>query len=203
MKTVYICGDSFGVPDPDHGPCWIDMLAESTCYHVVNLCQLCASNLLISQQVDQAVAEADCVIVLCTSCTRSQIRHNQKIVPYSFHSLDSTTPFSQRQLELLRRFHAEYFDLELAIYENQLIIEAMLQRLLDSGCQFIFDQGGFEHASYGGTGRYFTKFDQYRSKFNLWDHAPTRSYRPYYHIQDSAVHRQVANYYAGWLNDQA
>jgi len=203
MKTVYICGDSFGVPDSKYGPCWVDLLEKLTSYHVVNLSQVCASNLVISQQVDRAIASADYVILLCTASTRSQIRHNQKIVPYSVHSLDSTTPFDKNQLDLLRTFHTEYFDLELAIYENQLIIEAMLQRLVDSNCEFCFDQGGFEHLSYSGTGKYFEKFNQHRSRFNLWDHAQTRSHRPYYHIQDADVHQRVANYYAGLLNEQA
>jgi hypothetical protein len=118
------------------------------------------------------------------------------------HSLDSTTPFTNKQLNLLREFHTECFDLELAIYENQLIIEAVLQRLVDSGCEFCFDQGGFEHPWYGGQKRYFEKFDQYRSRFNLWDHASTRSYRPYYHIQDAEIHQRVADYYAGLVHDQ-
>jgi len=201
MKTVYVCGDSFGVPDLEYGPCWVDLLAALTNYQVINLSQVCASNLVISWQVDQAIASADYVILLCTASTRSQIRYNQKIVPYSVHSLDSTTPFDKNQLELLRKFHAEYFDLEIAIYKNQLIIEAMLQRLTDSDCKFCFDQGGFEHPSYGGTGKYFEKFNQHRSQFNLWDHAQTRSHRPYYHIQDTDIHQQVANYYARLLND--
>jgi hypothetical protein len=203
MKKIYICGDSFGVSDPEYGACWADILAQSHNYQVTNLSQVCASNLMIGMQVDQAIGSAaDYIILLCTSSTRSQLRHNHAIVPYSVHSLDSTTPFTNKQLNLLREFHAECFDLELAIYENQLIIEAVLQRLVDSGCEFCFDQGGFEHPWYGGQKRYFEKFDQYRSRFNLWDHASTRSYRPYYHIQDAEIHQRVADYYAGLIHDQ-
>jgi hypothetical protein len=30
---------------------------------------------------------------------------------------------------------------------------------------------------------------------NLWNHGNTALYRPYYHITDTAIHQQVANYY--------
>jgi hypothetical protein len=50
--------------------------------------------------------------------------------------------------------------------------------------------------SYGGTGQYFAQHNQYRSEYNLWDHANTRKFRPYYHITDQQIHQQVAKYYA-------
>jgi len=191
---IYICGDSFGVPDPDHGIGWMDLLAEK--FSVTNLCQVCASNLMIAQQVEKAINNsADFIIMLCTASTRNQIQINNKLIPYSIYSLDNTTPFTDRQLTLLKEYTTEFFDLELAIYQNQLTIEAMLQKLVDSNIDFIFDQGGFEHPSYGGTKKYFTKFNNYRSKLNLWDYAQTRSYRPYHHIDNLADHTAIANYY--------
>ena len=205
MKPLlYICGDSFGVPDPEHGPCWVDYLARLVpTHHIINLSRVCASNLLISQQVDQAIVSANQIIVLCTASTRSQTRQNDQVVPYSIHSLDSTTPFTAEQLSILRNHTREFFDLDLAIYENQCIIESMLQRLTDSGRPFLWDQGGFEHASYGGTHEYFKKWSWRRSSKNLWDYAQSREHRPYYHITDPVVHQQVARYYAGWIHAQA
>jgi hypothetical protein len=32
---------------------------------------------------------------------------------------------------------------------------------------FKFDQGGFEHPSYGGAGKYLNKYEEYRSKYCL------------------------------------
>jgi hypothetical protein len=157
---------------------------------------------MISQQVDQAIAHADHVIVLCTASTRSQTRFNGEIVPYSIHSLNSTTPFDHKQLAVLDQYTREFFDLDLAIYENQCIIESMLQRLTDNNRPFLWDQGGFEHPSYGGTQQYFAKWQANRSHCNLWDHAQSRSHRPYYHIVDDSVHRSVAAYYAGWIHAQ-
>ena len=193
---IYICGDSFCVSDPEYGACWVDLLAQQRT--VVNLAQVSATNLLISQQVDQAIAEsADFVILHGTSCTRSEIKLNGKVVPYSFLTSNATnTKFDDRQLNIIREYYTEFFDLDLAIYHNQCIIQNTLQKLADSGIPFRFDQGGFEHSSFGATpAKYFGKFDHYRSAVNLWDYANTRDYRPYYHIRDAQVHQQVAQYY--------
>jgi hypothetical protein len=103
---LYICGDSFGVPDPEYGACWVDHLTQLIPTHdIINLSRVCASNLLISQQVDQAIAHADQIIVLCTASTRSQTRLNGQVVPYSIHSLDATTPFDRDQLKILDSTH--------------------------------------------------------------------------------------------------
>ena len=196
MKQVYVCGDSFCVSDPDYGQCWVDLLAKQR--NVVNLAQVSSTNLLISRQVDQAIAEsADFVIVQGTSCTRSETRFDGQVVPYSFLTANTTTTkFNNRQLIIIREYYTEFFDLDLAIYHNQCIIQNTLQKLLDSGIPFRFDQGGFEHASYGGTGQYFAQYTQYRSRYNLWDHADTRKFRPYYHVTDQQIHQWVAEYYA-------
>lgn len=191
---IYICGDSFAVPDKEYGPCWVDLLQQK--FNAVTLAQVCASNLLISMQVDHAIKNnAHAIIVLFTASTRSQTCQNNQVVPYSIHSLDSTTPFSQNQLELLKQYTAEFFNLDLAIYENQTIIESVLYKLVDSKIPFLFDQGGFEHVSYGGNQKYFQKFNAYRSDINLWDHADKRCYRPYYHITDLKIHCTISNYY--------
>ena len=196
MKHIYICGDSFCVPDPAYGPCWVDLLSQQRL--VTNLAQVSATNLLISQQVDQAIAEkADFVIVQGTTCTRSETAINDILVPWSWLSASSeTTPFDTNQLRILKEYYVEFFNLDLAIYQNQCIIANTLQKLHDSGIEFLFDQGGFEHKKFGATSsEYFTKFNQYRSAINLWDYCDTMNYRPYYHIKDPAVHETVARYY--------
>jgi hypothetical protein len=194
-KRIYICGDSFCAPDPDYGPCWVDYLSQKKT--VCNLAKVGATNLMISMQVDQAITEAaDFVIVHGTSCTRSQARHSGDIVPFSYHTVNKVnSPFSSLQLDILKKYYAEFFDLELAVYENKCIIENTLNKLVANNILFLFDQGGFEHPSFGSTVQYFNQFDQYRSKINLWDYSRTREYRPYYHIVDDSIHRQVAEYY--------
>lgn len=196
---IYICGDSFGVSDLDYGPCWVDLLREQVNQPVVNLSQVCASNLAIAQQVDQTHG-ADWVIVLFTASTRGETIFDNQLVPYSIHSLNHTTPFNPEQLSILKKYTTEFFNLSLEIYRNQCIIESVLQRLIDRKQQFLFDQGGFEHPSFGGVQTYFEKYSEYRSVINLWNYSQTREYRPYYHIKDVAVHQTVADYYARKIN---
>lgn len=188
---IYICGDSFGVPDPEYGTGWMEMIGP-----VVNFAQVSASNLLIAQQIDRALAEgAKKIIVLFSSSTRSEKIENGTIIPFSWHTANSTTtPFDDRQLRILREYFVEFYDLDLAIYTNQCIIEHALAGLESAGVDYVWDQGGFEHSSMGGK-KYFDQYDHSRSALCLWDFARTRDYRPYYHITDSAIHQQIAEYY--------
>lgn len=188
---IYICGDSFGVPDPDHGPGWMDHVGATT-----NFCQVSASNLLIAQQVDRALAQgAQKIIVLFTSSTRGEKVQGNEIIPFSWHTASSaTTPFSSRQLRILAEYFQEFYDLGLAIYTNQCIIEHTLDLLQRSGVDYVWDQGGFEHPSMGGR-KYFSEYDHSRSNLCLWDFARTREYRPYYHITEPEIHHKIAQYY--------
>jgi hypothetical protein len=157
---------------------------------------VCASNLLISLQVKQAIEkQANFIIVGFTSSLRGELMFDGKLVPFSWMSLDETTPFDQTTIDNLKQLF-DKIDLETEVKRNELIIEATLQRLVDSAIPFLFDQGGFEHKSYGGVGEYFTKFNQFRSKVCLWDHANTRIHRPYFHITDQSIHTQIGDYYA-------
>ena len=38
---IYVCGDSFAVPDLEYGPCWVDLLQQKL--PVKTLAQVCAS----------------------------------------------------------------------------------------------------------------------------------------------------------------
>ena len=188
---IYVCGDSFGVSDPTYGAGWMDQIGATT-----NLCQVSASNLLIAQQVDRAIAAgAERIIVLFTSSTRSEKVVNGQAIPFSWHTANTTTtPFSTNQLRILQEYFAEFHDLGLAIYTNQCIIQHTLGCLQQSGVDYTWDQGGFEHASMGGR-LYFTEYNSTRSDLCLWDYAITRQYRPYYHITDAQAHEQIATYY--------
>lgn len=193
---IAVCGDSFCVPDSDYGPMWADLLGQQC--DLRNYSERTATNLLIARQVDQAIqAGAEFIIVHFTSCTRGEKPHNGRYVPFSYHTASKiTTPFDSNALRILKEYYTEFFDLDLAIYQNAITIEHTLARLVQSGRRFRFDQGGFEHSSYGGTGEYFAQYAQYRSRYNLWDHVTTRTFRPYYHVTHSHIHQQVAEYYA-------
>ena len=189
---IYICGDSFAVGDSEYSDVipWHEQLPNT-----INLAQVCASNFMIHQQVEQAIkSQADYIIVLFTSSLRSELVHNGKLVPFSWLSLNNTTPFDNSQLSILQNYYT-LVDIDTEIKKNKLIIEATLQLLVDSQIPFKFDQGGFEHPSYSGVGKYFTKFENYRSRYCLWDYAKSRNHRPYFHITDNSIHKQVAEYF--------
>jgi len=198
-KSVYICGDSFAVSDPEYGPCWVDMLSNQ--FNITNLARVCSSNLLISMQVDQAIAnDPDYIICLGTSCTRQEVRFNNTIVPYSIHSIDDTTQFSMPQRKLLRNYVSEFFDLEVSIYQSKCIIENTLQKLINSNIPFKFDQGGFEHKSFANAGaQYFEQYQNFIADINLWDYPVTKTFRPFYHITELATHTMIAEYYTNLI----
>lgn len=213
MKQLYICGDSFAVPDPDYGLCWVDLLIQDLPnWTVKNLSIVGASNLLISLQVDQALLDADAILYLATAATRTELRVNagtgtllsqfvnRQLASVSLHSIDSTTGLTHTQQQLVREYHRNFDDLELNIYRSQCIIQSTLYKLSQSSVSWLFDQGGFEHASYSNR-RYFEEFSSHRSGICLWDHAPTRTYRPYYHITEEHLHRSIADYYAQIYNN--
>ena len=224
-KKLFICGDSFGSSDPAFSnQCWVDHLSAllDSEYTIINLSRVCASNLHISLQVDLAIKQqADYIIYLATSSTRDDVRLRpvqyldnlllrltdlisptieQDLTSYSIGSLDRTTKFTNRQLDILKEYHSEFFDIDLYIYRNKLIIESTLQRLHRCGIPFKFDQGGFEHPSFvksTAIPAYFDNYKEFFSKINLWDYVVNQKikHRPYYHIQDPAVHQQIAKYY--------
>jgi len=194
--VIYICGDSWCSSDPDYPEItpWHELIPNSK-----TLAFNCASNLLISEQVNQAINNnASHIIVSFTSSLRSELLWKDEVVPFSWLSLDNTTPFDQSTLNSLREIF-ERIDLSTEIKRNELIIESTLQRLVDSSIPFLFDQGGFEHPSYGGSNTYFAKFDQYRSKYSLWDYAGRGYHRPYFHIEDQNIHNMIADYYNNFI----
>lgn len=212
--TVYICGDSFAVSDPEYGPNWADYLSRRLT--VVNLCRVSASNFQIALQVQHAIEQgADYIIYLATSSVRQDVplsantdtllnRYNHSVVSYSLTSLDETAPFTREQLSLLRLYHDKFFDLDILVHQNELIIEATLSKLTASGIPFTFDQGGFEHPKFAGSrNNYFETYRAYRSEICLWDYVDEKLiHRPYYHITDHAIHEEITDYYYKLIDDK-
>lgn len=218
---IYICGDSFCASDPEYPEItpWHEQINNST-----NLGIVCANNQLISLQVEQAIKQqAKFIIVEFTSVTRNIVQYtdqkqdnlldrfyslteqdntNKDLTSYTIWSTKTALALSQEQRNLLDSYNENFFDIDVAIHRDSLIIEATLQRLVDSDIPFLFDQGGFEHPSYGGVGTYFTKYDKYRSGLCLWDYADTRTHRPYFHIQDQSIHDTIAEYYNNFILDK-
>ena len=223
MKNIYICGDSFAVSDPEFGPCWVDFLSETlgnNC-HVINLSRVCASNLQIGLQIDHAIQnKADYVIYLMTTSTRFDVSYNKSLdtnnnllsryvnitnkepgydlTSYSLNSLDNTTIFNSNQLLILKNYHNEFSDLSLLIYQSEILIEGILSRLIQNNIKFCYDQGGFENINFDHYSNkiYFNHYQNNKSIVNLWNFARHIRYRPFYHITDRQIHKEVADYYA-------
>jgi len=228
MKKIYICGDSFGCPELgwEFDP-WPVLLSKQLGkeYIVNNLSISCSSNLLIRIQVDQAIAnQADFVILLCTTSTRNQgtvrqlknknvklydrfvrigqtdtLNHTRDLACYSIKSLDNTCVFAPNDIDSIKNYQTRLFDLDLAIYENQCIIESSLNALEQSNIPFVYDQGGFENPMFGDVKRtdYFLKFNRYMSEINQWSLTKTlpTSSRAHFHITDYDTLKTIAYYF--------
>lgn len=190
---IYLCGDSFGTSDKSS-----DIIPWHQHFECVNFARNCATNLDISKQVDRAInAGAEFVILLCTTCVRFDWRGTF----YTLHDIDnSPAQFNEEQKLLLKKYFIEFFDLDLEIYRNKCIIESTLQRLVDSSIPFLFDQGGFEHPKFGTTEKYFSKYNNYRSKYCLWDYGDSKIKTPGFHINDQLLHKEIAEYYVAQSN---
>jgi hypothetical protein len=228
MKKVYICGDSFGFSDPAYpGLSWTETLAKILPLDtkIINLSKVCASNLLINLQVNQAIAQkANYVIFMGTSVLRDEVKFNvannsQKQLIDRFvditsinnvedHDLISYTMlnindnFLSSSVDTLKSY-SMMKDLSLLIYKDTCIIENALQKLVDSNIPFTFDQGGFENPKYvTPEAQYFEKFKKYFSKINLWDYSPSRKFRPYHHIVNEKDINYIAEYYCELINTE-
>lgn len=228
MKKIYICSDSFGCPDIGWSiDPWPVLLSNKlgNNYNVTNLSISCASNILIRMQVDQAIAnQASFVILAGTTCTRSQ-GHVQKVnnphtniydrfvrignknddsqtrdlACYSIQSLNETCVFAPDDIAAIKNYQTRLFDLDLAIYENQCIIESSLYTLKQHQIPFIFDQGGFENPIFGNVRRtdYFSNFNEYKSQINQWTLSKDlpNTNIAHVHIIGPEIHNQIADYY--------
>ena len=221
MQTVYICGDSFGCCDPEYsGLSWHEKLVKKLPKNITiqNLSKVCASNILISLEVDHAITNgANYIIVLFTSVLRDEVKisevdtnaplierfvditgskddnNSRNLISYTM--LNINQEFLKNSTDTLKSYSL-LKDLNLLIYKDQCIIENALQKLVDSNIPFVFDQGGFENSLYGSDStQYFQKFKNYLSKKNIWSYVPVRSFRPYYHLIDQEITNNIADYY--------
>jgi hypothetical protein len=225
-KKVYICGDSFSSADPRFpDKSWPERLQQKIKdrYQVVNLSRPCSSNFFISLQVQEAIRSgADHILVFFTTSSRDEIRFrstrqqagsaligrfvdlnrsdnsDSDLSCFSFYSLDHTTLFDQQQLDLLIQYQKNFFDLDLEIKKNEIIIEGILSLLEASGIDFCYDQGGFEHSKFSNNAdnKYFERYQKYLSEINLWDHAETSHRMPCFHIADDSLLEKISDYYA-------
>jgi len=185
--VIYVCGDSFAVSD---------LTSSITPWHeqleCINLSKVCASNLLISLQIDYALAsDPSFIIVNFTSCTRGELVRDKEFIPYTITNTVGDR-LSKAERIAVDLYTKHIYNLDLEIYKNRCIIESALKRLEKSKVPFLFDQGGFEHKQQKS---YFQEYNKYRSKYCLWDYGNSHEHRPYFHITDQNIHNRIAEYY--------
>lgn len=226
--TLYICGDSFCSPDPDYGPCWVDLLIEQrTDLDIVNLASPGASNYLIALQIEQALNNnCDYLIYHATSSIRQEFscgqgvlepdnlqrywtpisKQNKTVMSGSWMSINRNNDvFNQQDQKIVLDFFAKYIDFPSQIKKNYFLIDYALEKISrhPSLKNWVWSQGGFEHPKFGGHGQWnFSKFALHESAINLWDDFDRDLWRPWYHITDISVHKQVCEHYQAMLQLQ-
>jgi hypothetical protein len=226
---IFVCGDSFCVRDPEYGPAWIDYLCNALPdADVITLSSPAASNYLIYLQTQHALTNgADYIIYHATSSIRQEFllrpddserdhyqrywniadpQQNPSMACTSWLNPDKTTVgvLSKSDSHKIKNFFCQHLDLTSVIEKNHIFIKHTLA-MLESAPNlknWAWSRGGFEHRTFAQ--HQFWDFSQYQSRechINLWDKFEPghRLERPFYHIVDHDVKRDVAEEYINLL----
>jgi hypothetical protein len=223
---LFICGDSFCFPDPQYGPCWVDLIQIARPnIEIVNLSSPGASNYLISLQVQHALEnKSNWIIYHATSSIRQEFsisrniatkdsidrywnplsKQNKAVVSNSWISATrNTDDLLLEGDQTIKRFFTEYIDLPSMINKNYIFIDYTL-KLLDSSLprsQWAWSPGGFEHKNFSDSVSWdFSNFQNRICKINLWDDYDNSKMRPYYHVTDPEIHQKVCETYLQMLD---
>jgi len=214
MKSIVVCGDSFNVDDPEYP----NIHWSSKFDHLTNLSIPGASNLVIRMQIDKAIKlNPDLIVVSFTSSMRTVVKYNKQIksdvldriyspsgsknefdlISFPYTGAELYDVLSHDQLTILKNYVVEFIDLDLLRLENYYIIKDALETLVQSNIKFSFSSGGFDHRSFTNNKQFdFSKFDQFQCPINLWDHCDIKKQlRPWFHVLDSNIHNDLAEYY--------
>jgi hypothetical protein len=223
-KTLYICGDSFCSADPEYGPNWPELLANSCDQiDVINLSSPGASNYLVYLQVQQAL-EANCnyIIYHATSSIRQEFlinsyttsidnidrywtphdKENKSMVSNSWISPHRNAQvFSNNDLQIIKNFFTKFVDMPSLIMKNYIFICHTLDTIKNSKVEnWAWSRGGFEHVKFQNSTVWdFSKYSAHEAKINLWDDYDASLWRPYYHITDRNLLDNVCKMYIDML----
>lgn len=226
-KKLFICGDSFCFPDPEYGPCWVDLLDKKLVdVEIINLSSPGASNYLIYLQIDYALKNnCDYLIYHATSSVRHEFciednpvdmdhikrywnprdRKNKDLVTTSWlNPVRNTDDLLRKDSDFILKFFAKHVDMAVAINKNYIFIDYSLQKLSDSLPRenWAWSRGGFEHKNFSDSSDSwdFSKYQDRHCEINLWDDYDRSLARPFYHVTDIAIHQKVCDHYIKMLN---
>lgn len=220
---IYICGDSFSVPDPNAGLMWVDMIKSKL--PVVNLAVPGASNYLIYLQVKHAIENgAEHIIYQATSSIRQEFafaedskikdsycRYHNPVVSSNEYSMicgswhnvgqHHSKVLSKEDNDNIANFSVRFFDIANAIEKNYIYILHTLNLISKANLKsWAWSRGGFEHKNFkDSTVWNFSHYDQHEVDVNLWDYYDNSVAQPVFHITNQGVHQTVCNQYIKML----
>lgn len=225
-KTLYICGDSFCVTDPEYGISWTEMLQEQCpSLEIKNFSSIGASNYLIYLQVKEALEQnCDYLIYNATSSIRQEFllnndhairdsvdrywRHDRPggaLRCNSYHNIEKNVDgiFTDNHRQIIKNFFTSFFDLPSQIEKNYVFISHTLNLLSAHAhvTDWAWSRGGFEHKNFLNSQPSWN-FDAYVNRecdINLWDHYQPNVYRPYYHVTNFDIMQSVCDSYKKML----
>jgi hypothetical protein len=215
---VLICGDSFGVVDPDYpGLHFSEKILNATppVFELNNLAHGGDSNALITLQLMQGLQfKPDFVILLFTSTHRherdkdvnvyypkdltfdelKQFRHDR-------YSTSTTEPKKIINYNLVEQWNSQYISDDFEIMKNYFLIHYCLQSLKEHKIPFCYSLGGMKHGiNYSSiVDKHFIKdnlidYANQSLKINLWNHNNNNNKeRPYFHVDSDDVQTAFAN----------
>lgn len=222
MKTVLICGDSFGVTDPDFPDLhFSEKILNSTppVFEMHNLSHVGDSNALIALQLLQGLQfKPDFVILSFTTAHRHEIDNNPNLhyptdlTPEALRafrherylsSVNFLNPKNPRQDigRAIRFWNAEVISDDFEMLRNYFLIHYCFLLLEKENIPFCYSIGGMVHqntVNYAAVvdknfiKNYLTDYADQALKINLWNHNCGND-RPYFHCDDDNIQTAFAN----------
>jgi hypothetical protein len=215
LKTVLICGDSFGVTDSDYPDLhFSEKISKSTpaVFELYNLSHGGDSNALIALQLMQGLQfNPNFVILLFTTPHRHEIDNdidahcstevNLPALNAFRHDRYTTSCYvdsGSNQDKLIKTWNSEIISDDFEILKNYFLINYCLQLLEKTNIPFCYSIGGMANTNYlsiinkNFIKNYFNEYADKSLKINLWNHNSNKS-RPYFHVDNNNVQSAFAN----------
>lgn len=216
QKTVLICGDSFGVTDPDFPDLHFSekiLNATPPVFELHNLCNGGDSNGLIALQLMQGLQfNPDFVILLFTTPHRHEMDKDTGVYYPTEVSLPALKAFRHDRYtttcyvndktsdnsKLINDWNTKIVSDDFEILKSYFLMNYCFQLLEKHNIPFCYSVGGMASTNYAPIinknfiKNYLNDYDTQSLKINLWYHNSNKP-RPYFHVEDEEVQSAFAN----------
>ena len=211
-----ICGDSFGVTDPDFPDLHFSekiLSSSPPVFELNNLCNGGDSNGLIALQLMQGLQfNPDFVILLFTTPHRYEMDKDPGIYYPTEVSLPALKTFRHERYtttcfvndktsensKLINDWNTKIVSDDFEILKNYFLINYCFQLLEKHRIPFCYSVGGMTSTDYSTIidknfiKNYLNEYSSNALKINLWHHKSTNP-RPYFHVNDNEIQSAFAN----------